>query len=90
VRFDVPVATAYTAVEIADDAHFAARRDLVTVDDPVLGGIRQQAPYPRLVGETGTIPAGAPTLGADNVEVWCDMTGLTPTELDALQTQGIV
>ena len=90
VRFDVPVATAYTAVEIAEDAHFAARHDLVTVDDPVLGAIRQQAPYPRLVGETGAIPTGAPTLGADNVEVWCDMAGLTTAEFEALQTQGIV
>jgi formyl-CoA transferase len=90
VRFDVPVATAYTAVEIAADPHFAARHDLVTVDDPVLGAIRQQAPYPRLVGETGATPAGAPTLGADNVEVWCDMVGLTSTELDDLQTKGIV
>lgn len=90
VRFDVPVATAYTAVEIAADAHFAARHDLISVDDPVLGAIRQQAPYPRLVGETGAIPAGAPTLGADNEEVWCEMVGLTPGELDGLRAQGIV
>jgi crotonobetainyl-CoA:carnitine CoA-transferase CaiB-like acyl-CoA transferase len=90
VRFDVPVATAYTAVEIAADAHFAARDDLITVLDPVLGGVRQQAPYPRLVGEKGAVPSGAPTLGADNVEVWCDMVGLTPAELDGLQAQGIV
>jgi crotonobetainyl-CoA:carnitine CoA-transferase CaiB-like acyl-CoA transferase len=90
VRFDVPVATAYTAVEIAGDAHFAARHDLVTIDDPVLGAIRQQAPYPRLVGETGATPAGAPTLGADNVAVWCDMVGLTADELGAMQAQGIV
>ncbi len=90
VRFDVPVATAYTAVEIASDAHFAARHDLVTIDDPVLGAIRQQAPYPRLVGEQGTTPAGAPTLGADNVEVWCDMVGLTRGELDGLRDRGIV
>jgi crotonobetainyl-CoA:carnitine CoA-transferase CaiB-like acyl-CoA transferase len=90
VRADVPVATAYTAVEIAADAHFAARHDLVSVDDPVLGAIRQQAPYPRLVGETGATPAGAPTLGADNTEVWCDMVGLTTDELDGLRTQGIV
>ena len=90
VAFDVPVATAYTAVEIAADAHFAARHDLVTVDDPVLGPIRQQAPYPRLVGEAGTTPSGAPTLGADNVEVWCDMVGLTPDELDGLRDRGIV
>jgi crotonobetainyl-CoA:carnitine CoA-transferase CaiB-like acyl-CoA transferase len=90
VRFDVPVATAYTAVEIAEDAHFAARHDLVSIDDPVLGAIKQQAPYPRLVGETGEIPTGAPTLGADNVAVWCDMVGLTTGELDTLQSQGIV
>ncbi|HUD16904.1 MAG TPA: CaiB/BaiF CoA-transferase family protein [Acidimicrobiales bacterium] len=90
VRFDVPVATAYTAVEISSDAHFEARRDLVAVDDPVLGTIRQQAPYPRLVGEAGTTPVGAPTLGADNVEVWCDMVGLTAGELDGLRAQGIV
>ena len=90
VRFDVPVATAYTAVEIAADAHFAARGDLVEVDDPVLGAVRQQAPYPRLVGEQGTTPAGAPTLGADNVEVWCDLVGLTPDELDGLLARGIV
>jgi crotonobetainyl-CoA:carnitine CoA-transferase CaiB-like acyl-CoA transferase len=90
VEFDVPVATAYTAVEIAADAHFAARQDLVTVDDPVLGPLRQQAPYPRLTGEPGTTPAGAPTLGADNVTVWCDMVGLTRSELDDLHSRGIV
>jgi len=90
VDFDVPVATAYTAVEIAADAHFAARRDLVTVDDPVLGPLRQQAPYPRLVGEAGTTPSGAPTLGADNVEVWCDMAGVGAEELDDLRHRGVV
>jgi crotonobetainyl-CoA:carnitine CoA-transferase CaiB-like acyl-CoA transferase len=90
VAFDVPVATAYTAVEIAADAHFAARHDLITVDDPVLGPIRQQAPYPRLVGEVGATPSGAPTLGADNAEVWCDMVGLTGDELDGLRDRGIV
>jgi crotonobetainyl-CoA:carnitine CoA-transferase CaiB-like acyl-CoA transferase len=90
VRFDVPVATAYTAVEIAGDAHFAARRDLVTIDDPVLGALRQQAPYPRLVGEEQTVPAGAPTLGADSVEVWCTMVGLTAAEFDGLHARGIV
>ncbi|MGH9016425.1 MAG: CaiB/BaiF CoA transferase family protein [Acidimicrobiales bacterium] len=90
VRFDVPVASAYTAVDIAADPHFAARGDVVTVDDPVLGPVRQQAPYPRLVGETPTTPTGAPTLGADNVEVWCDMVGLTRAELDGLVEKHIV
>src|SRR5688572_12905214 len=45
VAHDVPVATAYTAVDIFTDPHIAARGDLVTVDDPVLGDVRQQAPF---------------------------------------------
>jgi crotonobetainyl-CoA:carnitine CoA-transferase CaiB-like acyl-CoA transferase len=90
VAHDVPVATAYTAREIATDAHFAARGDLVAVDDPVLGALRQQAPYPRLVGEEQPVPSGAPELGAHNREVWCDVVGLAPAELAELQAKGIV
>ena len=48
VEHDVPVATAYTAADIAADPHMAARGDLVTVDDSIAGPMRQQAPYPRL------------------------------------------
>jgi crotonobetainyl-CoA:carnitine CoA-transferase CaiB-like acyl-CoA transferase len=90
IAADVPVATAYSARDIALDPHFAARRDLVTVDDPVLGPLRQQAPYPRLVGDEQPLPSGAPELGADNREVWCDLVGLAPSELEKLQSKGIV
>lgn len=90
VAHDVPVATAYSAREIALDAHFSARGDLVEVPDPVVGPIRQQAPYPRLVGEDRPVPAGAPLLGADNEEVWCEMAGLSRAELDELVAKGVV
>ena len=90
VAHDVPVATAYTAKEIAADPHFAARGDLVSVADPVAGALRQQAPYPRLVGEDRPVPSGAPALGADNVTVWCGIVGLGADELEALAAKGIV
>ncbi|HVA03115.1 MAG TPA: CaiB/BaiF CoA-transferase family protein [Acidimicrobiales bacterium] len=90
VAHDVPVATAYNARDIALDPHFEARHDLVAVDDPVLGPIRQQSPYPRLVGETAPVPSGAPTLGADNHQVWCDLVGLSSSELEDLRAKGIV
>src|SRR3954465_13214133 len=48
VEHDVPVATAYTAADIANDEHMRARGDLITVDDPVVGALKQQAPFPRL------------------------------------------
>lgn len=90
VEHDVPVAMAYSAVEIAADAHMAARGDLVTVDDPVLGPVRQQAPYPRLVGEEQPVPTGAPPLGRHNVEVWCGLVGLSAGELEVLENKGVV
>ncbi len=43
---DVPVATAYSAADIAADPHMQARGDLVTVDDPVVGAGRPPAPPP--------------------------------------------
>ncbi len=69
VEADVPVATAYSVVDIFADPHMAARGDLVTVDDPVVGPIRQQAPYPRFVGSPIIEPPGAPILGADTDDV---------------------
>src|SRR6476469_1717071 len=51
VAHDVPVATAYTAADIFADPHMQYRHDLVTVDDPVVGALRQQAPFPRRAGE---------------------------------------
>ena len=90
VRHDVPVATAYTAADMFGDPHFTARADLVTVDDPVAGPVRQQAPYPRYVGEQVVAPSGAPRLGEHTDEVLGTLLGVEHTELEILRTQGIV
>jgi crotonobetainyl-CoA:carnitine CoA-transferase CaiB-like acyl-CoA transferase len=90
VEHDVPVGTAYSAAEIFADAHMAERGDLVTIQDPVVGGIRQQAPFPRFAGAAPPVPAGAPRLGQHNEEIWCGLVGLTPDELEALRRSGIV
>jgi len=90
VAHDVPVATAYTSADIFADPHFDARHDLVTVDDPVIGPIRQQAPYPRRVGETPNAPTGAPRLGEHTDEVLSTLLELSTAEIDALRTKGVV
>jgi len=89
VEHDVPVATAYTAADIFGDAHMTARGDLVTVEDPVIGPVRQQAPFPRYVGEPVVVPDGAPPLGAHTREVLAAALGLDDAELDHLAAQGI-
>jgi crotonobetainyl-CoA:carnitine CoA-transferase CaiB-like acyl-CoA transferase len=90
IATDVPVGTAYSAADIAADPHMAARGDMVTVDDPVLGPVRQQAPFPRYDGEQPVAPAGAPTLGQDNEEVWCGLVGLSDGELADYRGRGVI
>ena len=90
VAADVPVATAYTAADIFADPHMAARGDLVTVDDPVVGPLRQQAPYPRRVGEPVEAPSGAPRLGEHTDDVLRDLLGLSADEIARLHDDGVV
>jgi formyl-CoA transferase len=89
VAHGVPVASAYSAADIAADAHMAARNDLVAVHDPVLGALRQQAPFPRFVGEPSPTPAGAPRLGEQTREVLSGILGLSGAELDDLAEDGV-
>jgi len=90
VEHDVPVGTAYSAADIFADPHMIARGDLVAVDDPVIGPVRQQAPFPRLARHPTPVPTGAPRLGEHNREVWCDLVGLRETELAELLERGVV
>ena len=90
VAHDVPVATAYTATEIFADPHIAARHDLVTVDDPVAGPMRQQSPFPRFVGESARAPTGAPRLGEHTEAVLHELLGLAPEQLERLARTGVV
>ncbi len=61
----------------------AARHDLVEVDDPVLGPMRQQAAFPRFVGEPERSRRAPPASAQHTREVLTDMLGLTDPELDA-------
>jgi crotonobetainyl-CoA:carnitine CoA-transferase CaiB-like acyl-CoA transferase len=85
---DVPVATAYTAADIFADEHMAARGDLVTVDDAVIGPVRQQAPFPRFVGEEPRVPTSAPRLGQHNAQIWGEIVGIE--ELEDLRADGVI
>jgi len=90
IEADVPVATAYTAADIFADPHMAARGDIVTVDDPVVGPLRQQAPFPRRVGEPVPVPTGAPRLGEHTDEILRDVLGCSDDEIARLREAKVV
>jgi len=89
-RHEVPFGIAYSVADIFADPHVAAREDIVTVDDPVIGPLRMQGVYPRFSRTPGAIRSGAPRLGADNDEVYGELLGLTADEIGALARDGVI
>ena len=90
VACDVPAGKIYDVADLAADEHVLARGDICTVDDPIIGPVRQQAPFPRLLGETPAAPAGAPRVGEHTDEVLSNTLGLSSGELDALRVDNII
>jgi crotonobetainyl-CoA:carnitine CoA-transferase CaiB-like acyl-CoA transferase len=90
VDAQVPVTRAYSIADIATDPHYAARGDIVAVDDAVIGPVRMQAVYPRLSETPGHIQRGAPRLGEHNEEVYGSLLGITAAEITALRAEGVI
>ena len=89
-RHQVPFGVAYSVADIFADPHVAARGDIETVDDPVLGPVRMQGVYPRFSRTPGAIQRGAPRLGEHNEEVYCGLLGLGAEELERLRQDGVI
>ena len=90
VDAQVPVTRAYSIADIFADPHYAARDDIVSVDDPVVGPLRMQAVYPRLSHTPGRIQRGAPRLGEHNDEVYSSLLGLGAEEIASLRADGVI
>jgi formyl-CoA transferase len=67
-RHEVPFGVAYSVADIFADPHVAARGDIETVEDPVVGPVRMQGP-PRFAG-TPARSSGCSRPGEHNDEVY--------------------
>jgi crotonobetainyl-CoA:carnitine CoA-transferase CaiB-like acyl-CoA transferase len=90
VEAQVPVTRAYSIADIFADPHYAARKDIIRVDDPVVGPVRMQAVYPRLSDTPGRVERGAPRLGEHNNEVYGTLLGLSADEIASLKDADVV
>ena len=86
----VPVTRTYSIADIAADPHYAARADIVEVDDPTIGPLRMQGVYPRLSATPGRIQRGAPKLGEHNDEVYGTLLGLSAAEIAELRAAHVI
>jgi len=86
----VPAGKLFTAEDMLSDEHYAARENVVQVEDPEIGPFPMQNVVPRLSETPGKIRWTGPKLGQHNEEVLRGALGLSEGELDGLRERGIV
>jgi len=86
----VPAGPVYTAEDIFSDPHIAARKMLVTVDDPIAGP-RQYARSPIHLSSAPEIPVSpAPGLGEHTRPILRDLLGYDESEIEQLEEEGVI
>jgi crotonobetainyl-CoA:carnitine CoA-transferase CaiB-like acyl-CoA transferase len=90
VANEVPVSGVYGIDQIAADPQVQSRNAIVTVDDPALGPVKQQAPVPRLDRTPLVVSKGAPRLGEHTDDVLRELLGMTDEEIGALRAEGVL
>ena len=87
---NVPFGGIYTAADIADDPHYAARANLTTVPDDELGDLVMPAAMPAMSATPGRIAHAGPALGSHNEEIYVGLLGKGAEELAQLRADGVI
>ena len=87
---EVPCGPVNTVADIFADPHFAARDNLVTLEDPVAGPVTIPGVFPRLSKTPGRIDRLGPRLGEHNGAVYGRLLGLDDAEIARLRTEGVI
>lgn len=76
--------------DIARDPHYAARGNIVAVDDEDFGQVRMQGVVPRFAATPGEVRHAGRALGADNERFYRGELGLSEEAYAALIAEGVV
>jgi len=87
---NVPFGGIYTASDIAEDPHYAARANIVDISDPEEGKVRMPAPLPKLKRTPGRVAHAGPPLGQHNTEIYGGLLDLSEQDLAALTADGVI
>ena len=86
----VPAGPINSARELVSDPHFLAREMIVKTIDGALGEVTMQGVVPKFTGTPAGIRWAGPSLGEHNQEVYGDLLGMNPAELDELRQKRII
>ncbi len=86
----VPNGKIYTAADIVDDIHYAAREAIVRVPHPAFRELQMQNVFPKLSATPGRVRWCGPELGEHNREIYQGLLGIDDTRLAELQESGVI
>lgn len=86
----VPSGKIFTAEDMMSDPHYAARENIVEVEDPEIGEIPMQNVVPKLSETPGKVERTGPKLGEHNEEVYGGLLKLSQRETSELGSRGII
>ncbi|GAA4322338.1 CaiB/BaiF CoA-transferase family protein [Actinomadura luteofluorescens] len=86
----VPAGRIYTAKDMFDDPHFAAREAIVRLVHPDFGELPMHNAFPRLSETPGSVRRPGPGLGEHNREVYGGLLDLPEDEIAALSERGVI
>ena len=86
----VPAGKVFTAVDMTKDEHYAARENVVRIEDPDIGEFPMQNVVPRLTETPGEVRWTGPKLGEHNEEVYDNLLKLDKDERSGLSERGVI
>jgi crotonobetainyl-CoA:carnitine CoA-transferase CaiB-like acyl-CoA transferase len=90
VGANVPFGGIYTAADIANDLHYAARDNIATIADEEQGAVAMPGVVPKLSGTPGRIAHAGPPIGQHNEEVYGELLGKSEADLAKLAEEGVI
>jgi len=86
----VPCGPVYAIDEIFEDPQYAARGNILRVEDPRVGELAVPNLVPRLSDTPGAVKWLGPALGSHNDEIYRGMLGLDEAELQRLRESAVI
>lgn len=86
----VPVSPIYSIADIFSDPQYAARRDIITPEDPEIGAVPMPGVLPRFSRTPGGVRFVGAALGAHNSQIYGGLLGLSEAEQAALHAAGVI
>lgn len=86
----VPASRVFSMTDIFTDQHYKARETIINAKDGEIDDVLMPVPVPRLSQTPGKVHHAGRAVGADTFTVLQELAGLTLTNLNDLQREGVI